>query len=78
MGICKGEGRISILHLNIPNMIGQITGGLAAAGANISDMTNKSKGKFAYTLLDLECKVTPAMVEALNKIQGILKIRVVK
>lgn len=78
MGVCRGGGRISVMHLNVPNMIGQITGGLAAAGANISDMTNKSKDKFAYTLIDLECTVTPAMVEILNKIEGTLKIRVIK
>lgn len=78
MGICKGAGRIGVLHLNIPNMIGQITGILAAAGVNISDMTNKSRDKYAYTLLDLESVPDAASVEKLGSIKGVLRVRVIK
>ena len=56
MGICQAESRVAVLHMNIPNMIGQITAILAEQGMNISDMTNKSRDKYAYTLLDLEHK----------------------
>lgn len=78
MGVCGGASRIAVLHLNIPNMIGQVTGILAAAGVNISDMTNKSREKYAYTLLDLESAPDAASVEKLNSIKGVLRVRVIK
>ena len=78
MGVCQAESRIAVLHMNIPNMIGQITAILAAQGVNISDMTNKSRDKFAYTLLDLEHKPEEATVEKLKAIDGVLRVRIVK
>lgn len=78
MGICQSESRVAVLHMNIPNMIGQITGTLAGQGVNISDMTNKSRDQFAYTLLDLEHKAEEATVEKLRAIKGVLRVRVVK
>ena len=78
MGVCGAASRIAVLHLNIPNMIGQVTGILAAGGVNISDMTNKSRDKYAYTLLDLESAPDAASVEKLNTIKGILRVRVIK
>lgn len=78
MGVCRGANRIAVFHQNIPNMIGQVTGILAADGVNISDMTNKSKDKFAYTLLDLESKVEDATIKKLNGIKGVCRVRVVK
>lgn len=78
MGVCQTESRVAVLHKNIPNMIGQITGILAAQGVNISDMTNKSRDKYAYTLLDLEHRLEPETIEKLNGIQGVLRVRIVK
>ena len=78
MGVCQAASRIAVLHMNIPNMIGQITAILAAQGVNISDMTNKSRDKYAYTLLDLEHKPEEATVEKLKAIEGVLRVRVVK
>ena len=78
MGICQAESRIAVLHLNIPNMIGQVTGTLAEQGVNISDMTNKSRDQYAYTLLDLEARPTPETIEKLKGIKGILRVREVK
>ena len=78
MGVCQAESRIAVLHMNIPNMIGQITAILAAQGVNISDMTNKSRDKFAYTLLDLEHKPEEATVKKLKAIDGVLRVRIVK
>jgi len=78
MGVCRVASRVAVFHKNIPNMIGQITGAVAADGVNISDMTNKSKGKFAYTLLDLENKIQDTTVQRLNAIDGICRVRVVK
>ena len=59
-------------------MIGQITGALAEQNVNISDMTNKSRDQYAYTLLDLESRPEEATMEKLKAIQGVLRVRVVK
>ena len=78
MGVCHAASRVAVLHLNVPNMIGQITGILAAGNVNISDMTNKSRDKYAYTLLDLENPAEEDMVEKLKAIKGVLRVRVIK
>ena len=77
MGVKKTACRLAVLHLNIPNMIGQITGVLAAGKINISDMTNKSRDKFAYTLMDLEHVPDETMVEKLNAIEGVCRVRLI-
>lgn len=78
MGVCHVASRIAVMHENIPNMIGQVTGMLAGQGVNISDMTNKSRGDFAYSLLDIDSPVTDAAIEQLKSITSVLKVRVVK
>lgn len=78
MGICSTASRVAVMHRNIPKMIGQITGILAEQGINISDMTNKSRDKYAYTLLDLESKVEADAVQKLREIKGVLRVRVIK
>lgn len=78
MGVCHATSRVAVLHLNVPNMIGQITGILASGNVNISDMTNKSRDKYAYTLLDLENPAEEDMVEKLKAIKGVLRVRVIK
>lgn len=77
MGVCKAPGRVAVLHMNVPNMIGQITGTLASGGINISDMTNKSKDKYAYTLMDLESSPDEMVIQKLNAIEGVLRVRVI-
>ena len=78
MGVCQVEGRVALLHQNIPNMIGQITSAFAKNGYNISDLTNKSKASKAYTLIDIENKASESLINELNAIEGILKVRVIK
>ena len=78
MGVCQVAGRIALLHANVPNMIGQITSILAAEGINIANMTNKSRDKYAYTLLDLEDPAKAEAVSHLEKISGMYKVRVIK
>lgn len=78
MGVCQAEGRVAILHKNVPNMIGQITSTFAKNGYNISDLTNKSKASRAYTLIDIESKASEKLVDELNAIDGVLKVRVIK
>ena len=78
MGVCRTASRIAVMHKNIPNMIGQITGALAEQNVNISDMTNKSRDQYAYTLLDLESRPKEATIEKLKGIKGVLRVRTVK
>ena len=78
MGMCSAEGRIAINHRNIVNMISQFTKVIGEAGVNISDMTNKSKANYAYTLIDLESPANEDMVKALEAIDGVLRVRIVK
>lgn len=78
MGLCKAAGRVAVMHHNVPNMIGQITGMLASKGINISDMTNKSRDKYAYTLMDLEEHIDQETVERLSAIKGVLRVRIVR
>lgn len=74
----KGEGsRITILHHNIPNMLGQFTALLAKEKLNISLMSNKSKKEYAYTMIDVDGDVSQTVKDELNGIEGVLKIRVI-
>ena len=78
MGVCKTESRVAVMHLNVPNMIGQVTGTMASGGINISDMTNKSREKYAYTLMDLDKQPDEETIKKLQAINGILRVRVIK
>lgn len=78
MGICSQVGRVAIFHKNITNMISKFTIVLGNKGINITDMTNKSKGEYAYTMFDLESAVSPDIVEQLAAIEGVFRVRVVK
>ncbi len=78
MGVCDKAGRIAIFHKNITNMIAKFTAVLGGGGINISDMTNKSRNNVAYTMLDVETPVTADMIGALEKIEGVFRVRVVK
>ena len=75
----KGEGeRITILHKNIPNMIGQFTALLAEKNMNIEVMTNKSRKEYAYTMLDVEGTVSEDVEAQLAAVEGVLKVRVIR
>ncbi len=78
MGDCKQPARVAVLHRNIKGLISKYAAVMGDADINISDMTNKSRGDYAYSLLDLEKEVTPEVVEALKAIDGVLKVRVIK
>ena len=71
-----GEVRIAITHRNIPNMVRQITKAIAEEEANILDMINKSRGAFAYTLIDLENEISNMVVENIKQVEGILTVRI--
>lgn len=78
MGICRTEGRITLLHRNIPNSLGRFTAAIAGENINIDGLVNKSRGEYAYTMLDLDHHPSAAVVESLKKIEGVLRVRVVK
>lgn len=78
MGVCNKVGRVAIFHKNIANMITKFTAEFGEKGINISDMTNKSRGEVAYTLLDVESAPTVEIIEALQNIEGVFRVRVVK
>ena len=78
MGICTKAGRITILHRNIPNSLGQFTTAVAAENINISDLINRSRGEYAYTMLDLDHPVPASLIERLQKIDGVLRVRVIR
>ena len=78
MGACQTAGRIGILHKNVSGMISKYSTVFSDAGINISDMTNKGKGEYAYSLLDVDTKVTDDVILRLNSMEGVLRVRVVK
>ena len=75
MGVCSSGGRIAILHRNIPNMLGQITKALGDANINIDGLQNKSRGDYAYTLMDINQHLTEEGFHNLGLIDGILRVR---
>lgn len=67
--------RISIANANVPNMLGQISTALAAAGINIHNMLNKSRGEMAYTLVDTDSAIPAKLIAQLAAIPGVLMVR---
>lgn len=77
-GVCTSKGRLAILHRNIPKMLTQFTGAFSELNVNIENMVNKSKGDYAYTVIDVDVLVNGNVTEKLSAIDGVLKVRVVK
>ena len=73
-----GAVRLGIIHRNIPKMISGIAGLLSDEGANIENMTNKSRGDYAYTLIDLGQAVSDETLDHVRNIEGILRLRVIR
>lgn len=73
----EGTQRLAIANSNVPNMVGQISTLVAEAGLNISDLLNKSRGELAYTLVDVDGEVTPALMSKIRSIGGVLSARVI-
>lgn len=78
MGVCASQGRITILHKNIPNSLGRFTTAMAGENVNIAGLMNKSRGEYAYTMLDLDHKPSESVMEGLRNIEGVLRVRVIK
>lgn len=78
MDICESAHRITVAHHNVPNMIAGITAVLAKDDINIANMTNKNKGQFAYTMIDVDSEVTDQAIADLKAIEGVTRVRLVK
>lgn len=78
LGVIITAGRIAVLHQNIPSMIGKITNMMGELNINIADMNNRSKGKYAYTLIDVDTKVTNSDMDKLRSVEGIINVRIIK
>jgi D-3-phosphoglycerate dehydrogenase len=72
-----GTRRIAVANSNVPNMVGQVSTLLAAAGLNIAELLNKSRGEYAYTLIDTEGAVDAALLDRIRAIEGVLSARVI-
>ena len=77
MGLRGEHTRITIMHRNVPNMIGQFSAILAEDGINIANMTNKSKGAYAYTIIDVENDITPDIISDIQGVNDVLRVRVI-
>ncbi|MGM9585233.1 MAG: phosphoglycerate dehydrogenase [Faecousia sp.] len=78
MGVCQSEGRITILHHNIPGSLGRFTAAIASENVNIAGLMNKSRGEYAYTMLDLDHHPSAEVVEHLKQIEGVVRVRVIR
>lgn len=70
--------RLAVVNANVPNMLGQISTAVAEAGLNIDDMYNKARGNLAYTVADVEGKITAKVVDQIRTIEGVLSVRVIE
>lgn len=77
MGVVSGT-RITVLHKNIPNMIKQFTDAFASININIDNMLNKSKGDNAYTMIDISGDCESSVTDAIKKIDGVIKVNVLR
>ncbi|SDB31031.1 MULTISPECIES: phosphoglycerate dehydrogenase [unclassified Butyrivibrio] len=76
-GICTSP-RFAIIHKNVAGMIGKFTQVLGNDGFNISNMTNKSRGDYAYTIIDVESTISDEITDKLKNIEGVIRVRVVR
>ncbi len=72
----EGATRLVVVNKNVPNIIGTVSSTLAEYGVNIIEMTNKSRGDFAYNIIDFEGDLAETALKALNGVDGIIKTRV--
>ncbi len=79
MGVCPGDlYRVAIMHRNTPNMISRITNAFGDEDVNIENLTNKTRGDYAYTLIDIDQAAPASALERLAAIEGVRRVRVVK
>ena len=67
--------RVAIANANVPNMVGQISSGMAKSGLNIHNMINRSRGEMAYTVVDIDSPADSVLIGNLSGIEGVLAVR---
>ena len=72
------QNRVCVIHKNIPNMLNQITTPFTNANINIVDLLNRSKGDYAYTMVDVDDEITADLINAIKDIEGTIRVRVLK
>ena len=72
----SGETRLCIIHRNVPNMLASITAALSRENVNVENMTNKSKKDYAYTIVDVNTRITDQVANELRAIPGVIRVRV--
>ncbi len=77
-GVCTTAARVTVCHKNEPNLLSAINDAFGTAGINVSSQVSKSKGEYAYTILDLDSPVSDELVAKFSGLNGIIKVRVVK
>lgn len=76
-GVCATAARVAICHKNIPDMLTRFTGVFSKKSINIANMVSKSKGDWAYTILDVESEVDESSKNELAAVEGVVKVRVI-
>ena len=78
MGECTTRGRVAVLHKNSKGMIGHFSSIFGQFDINIANMTNKSKGDYAYSMFDIDVPMSEEAVEKMKEMNGVIKIRIIK
>ena len=78
LGIPNKAGRVAICHGNVANMIGQFTSILGHAKVNIDAIANKSRGDFAYTLIDTDSVIPDSVIAELKASPAVIRVRVIR
>ena len=74
----EGGHRMCMIHKNVPNMIAQITSTLSSQDMNIENMGNRSRGDYAYTIVDVDKVPTDAVLNALRAVEGMIRVRAIE
>jgi D-3-phosphoglycerate dehydrogenase len=77
MGVCSAKARVTICHKNTANMITKFTATFGDLNINIENMMNKSKGNYAYTIIDVADDINDDIITKLNSIDGVIKVRAI-
>ena len=77
-GVCQTKVRMTVAHRNVPDTLSKITSALGASGINISSMANKSRGEYAYSVLDADSDITDEIVDMIKSIEGVIRVRILK
>ena len=78
LGVCESAGRVAVLHKNVKGCIAKYSSVMGEADINIADLSNKSRGEYAYAIMDLDSPVTDDVVKKLEELDNVLRVRVIK